>query len=86
MDSELMHHKMDSIFYNDLFALDVEKRKWFPLKARKGKSGMKQQTDQNKISVERASEEKDAPEADNDNVDDGENGEGEDDEDDMSEA
>jgi len=34
VDTEQHHHKMDSVFYNDLFAFDVGKRKWFPVHAR----------------------------------------------------
>jgi hypothetical protein len=36
VDSELMHHKVDSVFYNDLFAFDLDQRKWYPLRVRKG--------------------------------------------------
>ena len=36
VDAELMHHKVDSVFFNDLFCLDVEpKPRWFPLTMRK---------------------------------------------------
>jgi N-acetylneuraminic acid mutarotase len=35
VDVEQHHHKMDSVFYNDLFAFDVEKRKWFPVHVKK---------------------------------------------------
>ena len=30
LDKEQFNHKMDSIFYNDLFVFDVPKRKWYP--------------------------------------------------------
>ena len=45
VDSELMHHKMDSMFYSDLFAFDLDKRKWYPIKARKNKGQSTQQND-----------------------------------------
>lgn len=33
IDAELMHHKVDSVFFPDLFCLEVEPRpKWYPLK------------------------------------------------------
>lgn len=32
VDTEQQHHKVDSIFYNSLFALDIERRKWFPIR------------------------------------------------------
>lgn len=38
VDQELHHHKVDSIFYNDLMAMDIDRRKWFPLRI-KDKSG-----------------------------------------------
>jgi Domain of unknown function (DUF4110)/Galactose oxidase, central domain/Kelch motif len=31
VDAEQMHHKVDSVFYNDLNVLDVGKRKWYPI-------------------------------------------------------
>lgn len=31
VDKELHHHMLDSAFYNDLHALDVERRKWLPI-------------------------------------------------------
>lgn len=34
VDSELQHHKVDSVFYNSLIALDMDRRKWFPLKVK----------------------------------------------------
>lgn len=33
-DTEAMHHKVHSVFYNDMYAMDVERRKWFPLVVR----------------------------------------------------
>jgi Kelch motif/Galactose oxidase, central domain len=30
IDHEAHHHKMNSVFYNDLFCLDIARRKWFP--------------------------------------------------------
>lgn len=32
VDAEQMHHKVDSVFYNDLNVLDVGKRKWYPIR------------------------------------------------------
>jgi hypothetical protein len=39
VDYEQHHHKVDSIFYNDLTALDIERRKWFALRIKEKKSG-----------------------------------------------
>ena len=39
VDTEQHHHKVDSIFYNDLLALDIERRKWFPLRVKAKASG-----------------------------------------------
>jgi N-acetylneuraminic acid mutarotase len=30
-DTEAMHHKLNSIFYNDTYVMDVDRRKWFPV-------------------------------------------------------
>ena len=35
VDTERHHHKVESVFYNDLFAFDVERRKWFPVHVKK---------------------------------------------------
>jgi N-acetylneuraminic acid mutarotase len=35
VDQESHNHKIQSIFYNDLFALDVARRKWFPVHVKK---------------------------------------------------
>jgi hypothetical protein len=35
VDAEQLHHKVDSVFYNDLAALDVEKKKWYPVAVRR---------------------------------------------------
>ena len=34
VDSEQQHHKVDSVFYNSLMALDIERRKWFSLRVK----------------------------------------------------
>jgi N-acetylneuraminic acid mutarotase len=34
VDAEQQHHKVDSVFYNSLMALDIERRKWFPLRVK----------------------------------------------------
>ena len=39
VDTEQHHHKVDSVFYNDLLALDIERRKWFPLRVKQKASG-----------------------------------------------
>lgn len=42
VDAELMNHKVDSVFFNDIFCLDLDPRpKWFPLIVRKNKSTKK---------------------------------------------
>jgi hypothetical protein len=33
VDEEQANHRVASIFYNDLFAFDMERRKWFPVSA-----------------------------------------------------
>lgn len=33
-DTEAMHHKLNSVFFNDLFSMDVERRKWLPMTVR----------------------------------------------------
>ncbi|KAL7546836.1 hypothetical protein ACHAWF_010164 [Thalassiosira exigua] len=35
LDSEGDHHKMESVFYDDLFALDMERRRWFAMRLKK---------------------------------------------------
>ena len=40
IDSEQHHHKVDSVFYNDLMALDMERRKWFPLRIKASKGNV----------------------------------------------
>lgn len=30
-DTEEVNHRVNSVFYNDMFAFDVERRKWFPM-------------------------------------------------------
>uniref|UniRef100_A0A7S4A982 DUF4110 domain-containing protein n=1 Tax=Pseudo-nitzschia australis TaxID=44445 RepID=A0A7S4A982_9STRA len=35
VDHEEHHHKVESVFYNDLMAMDIERRKWFPLRINK---------------------------------------------------
>lgn len=37
IDNEGDHHTMESIFYNDLFALDMERRRWFEIRLREDK-------------------------------------------------
>jgi hypothetical protein len=39
VDTEALHHKMNSVFYNDLSALDTVKRKWFPVVIKQGHAG-----------------------------------------------
>ena len=41
LDNEGDHHKMESVFYDDLFALDMERRRWFAMRLKKvvGKGG-----------------------------------------------
>lgn len=35
LDNEGDHHKMDSVFYDDLFSFDLERRRWFALRLKK---------------------------------------------------
>jgi hypothetical protein len=39
LDNEGDHHKMDSVFYDDLFSFDMERRRWFALRLKKASSG-----------------------------------------------
>ena len=39
VDEEQLHHKVESVFFNDLFAFDFERRKWFPLRAKLQQEG-----------------------------------------------
>ena len=40
-DTEAMHHKLNSIFYNDMYVMDIELRKWFPVNVRGSSDGQK---------------------------------------------
>lgn len=40
VDSEQQNHKVDSVFYNALFALDIQRRKWFPLRVKERASNV----------------------------------------------
>ncbi|KAL9185020.1 hypothetical protein ACHAXT_002797 [Thalassiosira profunda] len=39
LDHEGDHHKLDSVFYDDLFALDMERRRWFAMRLKKAAAG-----------------------------------------------
>eukprot|EP00934_Nitzschia_sp_Nitz4_P002214 Nitzschia sp. Nitz4//scaffold37_size175936//169241//171469//NITZ4_002071-RA/size175936-snap-gene-0.250-mRNA-1//1//CDS//3329549863//2214//frame0 len=39
VDSEQLHHKVESVFFNDLMAMDMERRKWFPLRVKAKAAG-----------------------------------------------
>ncbi|OEU22699.1 hypothetical protein FRACYDRAFT_205433 [Fragilariopsis cylindrus CCMP1102] len=39
VDHEELNHKVDSVFYNDLMVMDIERRKWFPLRIKKTGDG-----------------------------------------------
>lgn len=39
MDNEGDHHRIQSVFYDDLFALDMERRRWFAMRLKKGAGG-----------------------------------------------
>ena len=39
VDTEQQHHRVDSVFYNELFAFDMERRSWFPLRIRTAREG-----------------------------------------------
>lgn len=49
VDAELMHHKVDSVFFNNIYCLDVGsgKPKWFPLHIRKQKASVTTGSDKN---------------------------------------
>ena len=42
IDHEEQNHKVDSIFYNDLMSMDIDRRKWFPVHVKNKTSGNKQ--------------------------------------------
>lgn len=39
LDNEGDHHKMDSVFYDDLFSFDLDRRRWFALRLKKAGGG-----------------------------------------------
>ncbi len=39
LDSEGDQHKMESVFYDDLFAFDMERRRWFAMRLKKASGG-----------------------------------------------
>ena len=39
LDNEGDHHKLSSVFYDDLFALDMERRRWFAMRLKKVSAG-----------------------------------------------
>ncbi len=39
LDSEGDQHKMESVFYDDLFAFDMERRRWFAMRLKKSSGG-----------------------------------------------
>ncbi|KAL7469925.1 hypothetical protein ACHAXS_010194 [Conticribra weissflogii] len=41
LDSEGDHHRMESLFYDDLFALDMERKRWFAMRLKKASGGGK---------------------------------------------
>ena len=41
LDNEGDHHRMESVFYDDLFAFDMERRRWFAMRLKKGSGGGK---------------------------------------------
>ena len=38
VDREEHHHKVESVFYNDLMVMDIERRKWFPIYINKNRN------------------------------------------------
>ncbi|EED88418.1 predicted protein, partial [Thalassiosira pseudonana CCMP1335] len=50
LDNEGDHHKMESVFYDDLFALDLERRRWFSMKLKKA-SGSVMKVDEKGVPV-----------------------------------
>jgi len=62
MDDEGDHHKIQSVFYDDLFALDMERRRWFAMRLKKNASGKRRRRkkdgdDAKDVGVEDANEE-----------------------------
>jgi hypothetical protein len=47
LDSEGDHHKMESVFYDDLFALDMERRRWFAMRLKKASGGRRRKKKDN---------------------------------------
>eukprot|EP00523_Entomoneis_sp_CCMP467_P022760 CAMPEP_0168829198 /NCGR_PEP_ID=MMETSP0727-20121128/898_1 /TAXON_ID=265536 /ORGANISM="Amphiprora sp., Strain CCMP467" /LENGTH=779 /DNA_ID=CAMNT_0008882403 /DNA_START=3521 /DNA_END=5860 /DNA_ORIENTATION=+ len=64
VDAENLHHKLNSVFYADLFAFDIERRKWFPIHINKsaavGKGGKRRR----RKTEESTTDEKESPEPD----------------------
>ena len=71
LDNEGDHHKMDSVFYDDLFSFDMEKRRWFALKLKKtaGSGGRRRRKKKDEATISADQEE----DSDGDNSDPEEN-------------
>jgi len=74
MDSEGDHHRMQSVFYDDLFALDMERRRWFGMRLKKASSGgrrrRKKKNEEDAIEEENNAENKVDIESDDDSEED----------------
>ena len=70
LDSEGDHHRMESVFYDDLFALDMERKRWFAMRLKKASGGGGRRRKKKKDD-----EENDGESDNDDEVDDEESGE-----------
>jgi N-acetylneuraminic acid mutarotase len=75
-DEETDNHKVQSVFYDDLFALDMERRRWFKLSLKKKAGDRRRRKKKNDDSEEKidanVASDRDSDDEDFDNVADGE--------------
>jgi N-acetylneuraminic acid mutarotase len=72
VDKELHHHKVASVFYNDLFVFDSERRKFFPVTIRRKTAGSRRRRkpkDANNTDEQSDEEEKDQDGSDSESTD-----------------
>jgi N-acetylneuraminic acid mutarotase len=72
-DHEQHHHRVDSVFYSDLMVLDIDRRKWFPLKVgdcNDNKSGNRRRRKQKEANTEDRDGVENKDNSEDDNADD----------------
>mmetsp|Transcript_18589 Transcript_18589/g.38923 ORF Transcript_18589/g.38923 Transcript_18589/m.38923 type:complete len:838 (+) Transcript_18589:28-2541(+) len=72
LDSEGDHHRMESVFYDDLFALDMERKRWFAMRLKKASGGgrRRRKKKDSEADVENESDEDGCESDNNDGLDD----------------